>query len=281
MPCPSCLLTVWLAFLVAAGLPYANGAPPPSAGGAAAGPTAGEDPRGGNHPLTATLKWARQQAAYLEKNIADYSAILVSRERVDGELGESQQIAVKVRHRPFSIYGYMLSPENVKGNQALYVDGHNDGKLLIRTTGLLDMILGTLRLDPESPMAMRDRRHPITKAGILNLCRGVIRLLESDMRSPASAESRVRMAYAKVGDRACVCTEISHPARHKNLGFHRLRLFVDTELKIPIRYELYDWPKQPGGGAELLEEYTYLNIKLNNGFTDADFDPKNPQYGLR
>lgn len=281
MPCPRRVLTVWLAFLVAAGLPSANGQPPLSQKEVSAGPTAGEDPRGGNHPLAATLKWAKQQAEYLEKSIADYSAVLVSRERVDGKLGESQQIALKVRHRPFSIYGYILSPENVKGNQALYVEGQNDGKLLIRTTGVLDMLLGTLSLDPASPTAMRDRRHPITKAGILNLCRGVIRLLESDMRHPASAESRVLTAHAKVGGRACVCTEVVHPVRHKSLGFHRLRLFVDTELKIPIRYELYDWPKQSGGGAELLEEYTYLNIKLNNGFTDADFDPKNPQYGLR
>ena len=26
------------------------------------------------------------------------------------------------------------------------------------------------------------------------------------------------------------------------------------------------------------EEYTYLDLKINNGYTDADFDPKNRQY---
>ncbi len=30
-----------------------------------------------------------------------------------------------------------------------------------------------------------------------------------------------------------------------------------------------------------MEEYTYLNLKLNNGFTDADFDIKNPNYKFR
>ena len=30
-----------------------------------------------------------------------------------------------------------------------------------------------------------------------------------------------------------------------------------------------------------MEEYTYLNLKLNNGFTDADFDVKNPSYKFR
>ena len=32
---------------------------------------------------------------------------------------------------------------------------------------------------------------------------------------------------------------------------------------------------------ELIEEYTYLNLKINNGFTDADFDTKNPNYSFR
>jgi len=28
----------------------------------------------------------------------------------------------------------------------------------------------------------------------------------------------------------------------------------------------------------LLEEYTYTDVKINNGFTDADFDENNPSY---
>ena len=58
----------------------------------------------------------------------------------------------------------------------------------------------------------------------------------------------------------------------RNFVFHMARIFVDKELNLPIRYESYDWPKEPGGPPELMEEYTYLNLKLNNGFTDADFD---------
>jgi hypothetical protein len=27
-----------------------------------------------------------------------------------------------------------------------------------------------------------------------------------------------------------------------------------------------------------MEEYTYMNVKVNNGFTDADFDPANTAY---
>ena len=48
-----------------------------------------------------------------------------------------------------------------------------------------------------------------------------------------------------------------------------------------MRYEAYEWPRRPNGKPELIEEYTYLNLKLNNGFTDADFDTHNKDYHFR
>jgi len=57
-------------------------------------------------------------------------------------------------------------------------------------------------------------------------------------------------------------------------------LFVDEQFKLPVRYEQFDWPQQPGGPPELVEECNFLNVQINNGFTDADFDPRNPRYGF-
>ncbi len=53
------------------------------------------------------------------------------------------------------------------------------------------------------------------------------------------------------------------------------------ELNVPIRYESYDWPTEKGGEPILVEEYTYLNLKLNNGLTDLDFDVNNPKYQFK
>jgi hypothetical protein len=46
---------------------------------------------------------------------------------------------------------------------------------------------------------------------------------------------------------------------------------------VPIRYAAYLWPQNPGEQPPLEEEYTYLNLKVNNNFTDADFDQNNPE----
>ena len=35
------------------------------------------------------------------------------------------------------------------------------------------------------------------------------------------------------------------------------------------------WPETPGGEPPLEEEYTYLDVELNVGLKDSDFDPDN------
>jgi hypothetical protein len=86
---------------------------------------------------------------------------------------------------------------------------------------------------------------------------------------------------AKINNRVCTCIEVVHPVPRRNFLFHLARIFVDKDYNVPIRYESYDWPHEKGGAMELMEEYTYLNLKLNNGFTDADFDSRNPNYKFR
>ena len=49
-------------------------------------------------------------------------------------------------------------------------------------------------------------------------------------------------------------------------------MFLDDELHFPIRVEVYELPLDRSQGPQLVEEYTYLDVKLNNGYTDADFD---------
>ena len=70
---------------------------------------------------------------------------------------------------------------------------------------------------------------------------------------------------------------VVHPTPRRNFRFHKAEVFIDNELQVPIRYAAYLWPEQPGAPAPLEEAYTYLNLKVNNGFTDLDFDKDSPQ----
>jgi hypothetical protein len=55
-------------------------------------------------------------------------------------------------------------------------------------------------------------------------------------------------------------------------------VFIDNEWHFPIRVEIYELPQDRSKQPQLVEEYTYKDLKLNNGYSDADFDPKNRQY---
>jgi hypothetical protein len=68
--------------------------------------------------------------------------------------------------------------------------------------------------------------------------------------------------------------EVVHPLPRPYFDFHIARIFIDEQLDLPVRYEAYTWPPAPGAKPELQECYTYLNLKLNIGLTDENFDPK-------
>lgn len=247
------------------------GSPTDSRGAGQPGPGADLNPAGPNeHPLMPALRWAHSGVGAIEK-LHDYSATLVKRERVNGKVGEPEYMFVKIRHKPFSVYIYFLAPKAFKGREVIYVEGRNNGKLLAHATGL-QRRLGTLELAPDGFIAMRGNRYPLTEIGILNMVRRLVEVGEQDIKY---GECEVKFFKgAKINDRVCTCIQVVHPVPRRNFLFHLARIFVDDALNMPIRYESYDWPEKPGGPPRLIEEYTYLNLKLNNGFTDADFDPR-------
>ena len=75
--------------------------------------------------------------------------------------------------------------------------------------------------------------------------------------------------------------EVVHDERRTPFEFHKAQVFIDDELNIPVRYVAYDWPSTPGGKPILMEEYTYVDVVLNVGLTDRDFDITNPEYSYR
>jgi len=239
----------------------------------------------GSHPQAAIALWARQQKEQMETKTSDYEATLVSRERIGGKLSDVDTIKIKVRHKPFSVYIHVLTPDH-KDDEAIYVEGRNDGKLLGHTTGFTGRLVGTVALDPHGSTAMNGQRYAITEIGIAKLCGRILKYAEDDMHYD---ESQVHVTQGvKTDNRICTLVETIHPVERTNFHFFRQRIYIDAQWHIPVRYEQYDWPKKPDGAdesakdgsGELVEEYNYTQLKLDNGFTDADFDPHNPNYGF-
>ena len=123
---------------------------------------------------------------------------------------------------------------------------------------------------------MRGQRYGITHAGMENL---LIKLLERGNRDRKRGPCEVKNTVAKINKRECDVIQIRHPERDKNHDFYLARIFMDRETQLPIRYASYQWPTSSRSKiGPVIEEYTYLDLKLNVGLTDADFNHRNPKY---
>ncbi len=234
--------------------------------------------QGAEHPLMPALRWAEAGMANI-RAIQDYQCTFIKRERIDGKLGQHEYFFCKVRHNPLSIYLYFLAPEAVKGQEVIYVKDRNNNKLVAQPNGFKGRAIGTVELAPDGMFAMEGNRYPITELGILNLSE---RLIDAGRNDTNYGECEVQFFKGtKINGRSCTCIQVIHPIPRRNFIYHMARIFIDDELVVPIRYAAWSWPRKPGGEPVLEEEYTYLNLKINNNFTDADFDRNNSAYNFR
>ncbi len=239
------------------------------------------------HPLDPAIQLAHHSLRHMQTTIKDYTAVLIKREQFEGVVGEYEYMFAKFRSRqieggktvtPFSVYLTFLKPAAMKGREVMFVEGANEGKMIAHEGGMKRM-LGTHALDPTGWLAMKGQRYPITDIGIENL---LTKLIERGERDRKHGDCKVEFLQgAKVSGRDCRVIQVTHPAKVGPFDFHIAQIFMDEELQIPVRYAAYDWPKVAGGEPEIIEEYTYQNIKVNVGLTDADFDQANPEYSFR
>ncbi|MDX1964867.1 MAG: DUF1571 domain-containing protein [Pirellulales bacterium] len=266
------LYCVLLASLACGSTVLAHAVPPQPAQNSQ--PAQNADPNA--HPLDPALKRAYEGLKHIKEDIKDYTCTLIKRERIDGKLQEVEEIETKVRHEPFSVYMKFKKPDDAKGREVIFVHGANDGNLLAHERRGFN--LGMVSLKPNSALAMKGNRYAITEVGIYNLTRRLVEVAENDRQF---GECDVSIVPSEINQRPCTLMQVVHPVPRKNLLFHITRIYVDDEMNVPVRYEAYEWPEKTGGPPVLTEVYAYVDLKLNPGLTDADFDPQNPNYSFK
>jgi len=180
---------------------------------------------------------------------------------------------MKVRREPFSVYMRFLKP--FQGREVLYVDGQNNNEMFVLEAGWKRTMLGKMSFNPENAVVMRGQKYPVTRVGIRNLLGQLIKYNEAEMQY---AECEVTSnPDIKITGRSTTMVQIVHPIPRQNFRSHIARVFFDNELRVPIHYDAFLWPEQPGQQPPLEESYTYTNLKLNNGYTARDFDSENPE----
>lgn len=236
-----------------------------------------------SHPLDPALEIARSALAKFQREVSDYTAILIKRERIAGTLGQEMRMEMKIRARqidgdkvvrPLHVYLKVLDPWFARGREVVWVENRNEGKLIAHEGGLKNLL--RVSLAPTDTLAMLGNKYPITEIGLAKLMEKLIEKGERDKQiGPCNVTIK---SGAEVAGRPCQLIQVEHPEHDPRFDFHIAQIYLDEERQIPLRYVAYLWPDKPGAAPPLEEEYTYVDVKLNVGLSDADFDPENPAY---
>ena len=213
-----------------------------------------------------------------------YTARFQKQERVSGELLDEQTMAMKCRHAPFSIF--LVWHTGDVGREVLYVDGQNDNKLIAHDGGWKAR-LPAFSLAPDSTLAMRDARHPVTAAGLLKLIETMLEVHETDLRHRNYSTCDVVADQFFDGHR-CLAFTTTYKSANDSPVYRKSMTLLDTETGLPVHTQHFGWP---GAGtsigaeqldeATLVESYSYTDLRFECQLTDHDFDQRNQEYHFR
>lgn len=216
--------------------------------------------------MRAHLSSAQAKAAAL----TSYTAIMEMQEEVDGRLRPLDLIQIKIRRQPFSVYMRWNESEQ----EALFVDGQNDNRLLVKPTKGLAALKRLWRLDPNSRMAKQSCRYPITDSGIEKLVSRI-----QDFYS--AREDWASVVTCSVSDAIVAKNPVTaYEIRYRNVDvspdYEGSRFCFDKSTELLIAVENYGW--SDAQEPRLIERYVYHTIKQDTQLQDYDFSEKNPDY---
>ncbi|MFC1783257.1 DUF1571 domain-containing protein [Planctomycetota bacterium] len=208
----------------------------------------------------ALLKWSLE--AY-QIRVIDYTTTFNKQERIKGKLKKTEQISVMFKDIPFSVF--MNWQKNAgSANKLLYVEGSNNNKMIVHPTGLFSWIK-SVKKDPCGKDAQKASRRTCDQFGFRRSMKSLLEVYEL-----AQKRGDLKIIYrgpTTIDGRPCIAMERILPP-DKGYPAARMIMEFDQEYLLPVSITHYDWQNN------LLGRYVFLNLKFNNGLTNARFLPK-------
>jgi outer membrane lipoprotein-sorting protein len=208
-------------------------------------------------PLEAP-SWSDVVARYA--TVHDYTCLYEKQERAIDH-GAVQTIRMSFR-KPLDVRLEWLDDTGKVDQVAVYRQGNNDGKVIVKRRGLVGSIAGTLRLDPHGTLALQDSRHPITQVGLGHIIDRVSQDLRNErvISQPPVEET--------IDGRACDRLQLDAPEGTALFGIEGARgavVWIDRVLQLPTKIEILD------SARDMIERHRFRDVRLNPGLADAVF----------
>jgi uncharacterized protein DUF1571 len=207
------------------------------------------------------------RAAY--GKMRDYSGTFTRQERLNGTLGAEQVAEMKMRVNPFGVYVRFARPEANAGMEVAYSAAKKDGQVRYRPAGAAGR-RGFQKLDVKDSKFLADHRHEVTSWGM----GPIIELIATSTAREKTLNNPVEVFTSdyQFDKRNVTKYEIHTRRAHASRYAAKMVVFIDKETKLPVRFEAYDDPKPGATTGELLEAYSFTNLKFNSGIGENTFD---------
>jgi len=196
-----------------------------------------------------------------DQDIQGYTCLFCKQERVKGKLLKAEKILVDFREKPFSVRFEWKEGKGL-ASKVLYVDGENEGNMLVRAFLIL-------RKDPEGDQAMASSRFSIKKYGVRHG-------LQSTVNSVTKAEAagRLHLKYDgqfkvdKLGGRICYRFTRAPYDPPEEDGIVKYTFYIDKETWLHIGSELRDV------NDEVIADYFFRDLQPNPTYGPNQFTEK-------
>jgi hypothetical protein len=208
-----------------------------------------------------------------QNSISDYTCVFTKQERIGGVLGKEQQIQVRFREMPFSVFmEWIRNPGDAR--RVLYVKGlwqneRGDPLAKIEPEGVIARLLvKSVMLPINGPSARAASRRTIDLFGFANAMRLIIDYTQTAIKTDKggmvyAGEGQVEGRRTWILKRTLAYSGDGGPWPDRILIVH-----IDSEWLLPVAcYTFADDARQI-----VLARYVFSNVQLNKGLGDADFD---------
>lgn len=211
-----------------------------------------------------------------------YTATFIKEERIDGKLQGEQVMHMKLKHEPHSVL-FKVEKGSDPGRVILFPISDEDPRMIVRL-GKFGGRLPSVKLEPESPLAMEESRYNIRMAGIKEFTKLALEYRRRDLSLGNKVQTEVRddVDFDKKPCFSFVTTYANSKA-HKE--YRKCVLYIDKQLMIPVYARNFTWPElakeaDPSrlDDTTLLEYYAFKDIKLDANLPTNAFALNNPEY---
>jgi len=202
-----------------------------------------------------------------QRNVKGYTCTFLKQERIGDKVQRTETIDVAFREEPYSVLFHWVEGARL-AERALFVEGDNDGMLLVRPEGrLARRVAGdVVSRDPDGKDAKQSGRYTLKEFG---LKKGALRTLHSWKTAKEKDALHVEFVGEKkvkeAGDRVCYTLHRDQYPRPEDDGVTEVTIYIDKETWLQVGAVL------KGEGGKLIASYYFRDIKLNPEFKAEQF----------